>query len=501
MPLLVLPAAEAFERIRNETARWPGRTPGQAGRLSPVAKPTLEPSFRFGREDLIFTIGSCFARNLEKQLMIEGYNPAFASFRLPPEAAAGCDQEVMLHRYVPQSIANELAWALPGEAPFPEACYYQEPGGWRDLQLHVGAPAAPLEAIKARRLALADYMATAARARVFIMTVGLAEAWFDRTTGLYLNAAPPARARKLFPDRFEFHLLSHDDILAGLEQVHAVLARRGREDLRMLVTVSPVALSTTFTGSDILVANSYMKSALRTAVETFVRGHDNVDYLPSYESVVLSERPRAWRDDGAHVSDELVRLNVLRMLQAYSSEPGEVGAALEALEANDHIHAARQALAWDLPDRALASYRAAVAAAPQDGLVLLEVGRFLMGRKCWDEAQPIVERSLQAGAGVYGGWYCLARIHYERRRYRAAWDAAVRALEQEPDSSPLINLCADLTLRLGRREEALVFAEQHCRLEPESVASRRRLEKLRKGPGLFGRRRPRGASLAAEGGA
>src|SRR5206468_12443076 len=98
---------------------------------------------------------------------------------------------------------------------------------------------------------------------------------------------------------------------------------RGHPDLRMLVTVSPVAMSTTFTGGEVLVANSYSKAVQRAAVEAFVRRHDNVDYFPSFESVMLSDRRQAWRDDQAHASDAIVRLNVLRMIEAYAAEEEE----------------------------------------------------------------------------------------------------------------------------------------------------------------------------------
>src|SRR6201999_3175901 len=101
------------------------------------------------------------------------------------------------------------------------------------------------------------------------------------------------------------------------------LARHGRPDLQILATVSPVALNSTFTGDDILLANTYMKSALRTAVEVFARSHERVDYFPSYESVTLSDHRRAWAEDEAHVTDEIVRRNVLLMLEAYGEPTPE----------------------------------------------------------------------------------------------------------------------------------------------------------------------------------
>ena len=483
MPLLVLSARDAFRRAAAEHSRWPGRLAGQMARLRPMARPVLAPSFRFGPSDPVFTIGSCFARNIEKQLLIEGYNVAYRRFSLPPEPGAAIDPDLMLHRYVPQSIANELAWAL-GEEPFPEAFYYQEDGGWRDLQLHIGAPAAPLETIRARRQALTDYMRLACEARVFVMTVGLAEAWFDRETGLYLNTAPPASARSQFKQRFEFHLLGPDEILAGLERIHGLLTRHGRPGLQILATVSPVALNSTFTGDDILLANTYMKSALRTATEVFARSHDRVDYFPSYESVTLSDPRRAWAEDQAHVTDEIVRRNVLLMLEAYGEPTPARGRALEALKAYDQLQLAREALAWDREDKALDLYRAAAAAAPEDAVVLVEAGRFLMKRRRWAEASRLLEAALEHGGEHYTGWYWLARIRHRQHRYAAAWEAAQEARRREPQHTPVLNFCADLATRLGKLDEALACAEEHARLEPGSASSQARLKRLR------ARRRP-----------
>ena len=80
MPLLVLPATEAIARQRSDQSRWPRTQQAQAERLMPLAKPKFSPSFRINKEELVFTVGSCFARNIEKQLMLEGYNVAAGEF-------------------------------------------------------------------------------------------------------------------------------------------------------------------------------------------------------------------------------------------------------------------------------------------------------------------------------------------------------------------------------------------------------------------------------------
>ncbi len=494
MPLLVLPAEEAIRRAEDPRAQWPKTPEAQARRLVPIAQPDFQPSFRIDKSQPIFTIGSCFARNIEKQLLLEGYNVAMAHFAPPPEPDARADPDALLHRYLIHAIGNELSWALDPEAAFPEAAYVElEPGGWFDLHLHQMAAPSPIALVKARRKAIGDYMGLAARARLVVITLGLAEAWFDLRTGHYINAVPPQRARQLFPRRFEFRLLDPEEVLAELERVLALLAARGHPDLRVLITVSPVAMNTTFTGGEVLVANTYMKSAQRAAVEAFVRRHDNVDYFPSYESVTLSDRRRAWRADGAHVSDELVRLNVLRMLEAYGEGGADLDKAERSTRAFAHVQAAREAVKAGRAKAAHACYRAAVEDGPEEGLILMEYGRFQLERRRFAEAATLAEASVRHGAGAYGGHWLHAQALYGARRYREADAAAAKAREAQPSHPGVINVSANIARKLGRLEEALAFAARHQEIAPDARGSKRRLEALahaverRKRNGILGR--------------
>lgn len=55
-------------------------------------------------------------------------------------------------------------------------------------------------------------------------------------------------------------------------------------------TVSPVPLYLTFSGEDIIVANTYSKSVLRAVCNAVENSRKRVDYFPSYEAVTLSTR-------------------------------------------------------------------------------------------------------------------------------------------------------------------------------------------------------------------
>ncbi len=215
-------------------------------------------------------------------------------------------------------------------------------------------------------------------------------------------------------------------------------------------------------------------------MEAFVRGHDNVDYFPSYESVVLSDRKRAWRDDQAHASDEIVRLNVLRMIEAYaeSDEAPEEASAARAAHAFSLVQTAREAAGLDAPDEAVAAYRAAVEAAPGEGLILLEFGRFLYEQRAYEEAAGMVEASTRHGSGAYGGYYYLSQIYYAGKRMEDAYFAAAKARELQPTRPGVIDISANIARKLGRLQEAVELSKLHLKLEPKSEASRQRLEAL-----------------------
>ncbi len=126
-------------------------------------------------------------------------------------------------------------------------------------------------------------------------------------------------------------MLGVEETTSALDDIHALLSRHMTDDFRILRTVSPVPLASTFRDADVITANSYSKSSLRTAAESFAAAHENVDYLPVYESVMLTNSAIAWDVDLRHPSDFIVKLNVMRMLQAYFPDaPGFEEAAIEA---------------------------------------------------------------------------------------------------------------------------------------------------------------------------
>ncbi|MBX9883563.1 MAG: GSCFA domain-containing protein [Novosphingobium sp.] len=318
MPLLVLSGNEAMVNVKaNPASSWPQR--GELGnRLEPLARPGFRPSFRFAAGEPIFTIGSCFARNIEKVLESEGFLiPTRDIIRADP--VFGQIGHNILNNYGAPAILNEIRWALDPAHVFSEEKAFLEiyDGKFVDVHLNHALKPAPIEVVRGRRRAILNAYQALRDCRVVIITLGLAECWFDQQTGVYLNTAPRRSMIRAFPERFQLHVLSHDEVLAAMRETLALIRQYGHPDVRVILTVSPVPLGATFRQEDVMVANAYSKAVLRTVAEAITLTHDFVDYYPSYESVTLSERQHALEPDQVHPTKAAIELNTGRLVRSY----------------------------------------------------------------------------------------------------------------------------------------------------------------------------------------
>jgi hypothetical protein len=298
----------------SRSARWssgwevePAPETAWARLRAPFFRPDVTPGFEIGRDDEIFAVGSCLARGVEAAFNARGFPVASltSAFDDYPIRTRGSNPMGFTNKYNPWSIANELAWAFEAGGLPPDALVQVDAERWMDPHAtpifeHTGR-----EETLARHRQLTELFQRTRRCRVITVTLGLIEAWHDRATGLYTNASPPLLRDD--PDRFELHVLDFADITAALERIHALLAAHCRPDHRVVVTVSPVPLEATFTGQDVVIANTHSKALLRAAAAEWCAKHENLHYFPSFEIVTSSDRSLAWHMDGRHVSHELVR--------------------------------------------------------------------------------------------------------------------------------------------------------------------------------------------------
>ena len=140
---------------------------------------------------------------------------------------------------------------------------------------------------------------------VVMLTLGLTETWFDNETQTYLNGSPPMQLITKMPDRFVFRNMSIFDCIDDLEHIVSHIRQMNKE-AKIIMTVSPVPINTTFTAEDAIVANARSKATLRTAIAEVMARHNSIDYFPSYEMVTMSPRELAYGEDQLHVRVPMV---------------------------------------------------------------------------------------------------------------------------------------------------------------------------------------------------
>lgn len=319
MPIEKIPGETAWSTLEhNANGRWP--SPKFADRLYPRATPFANAHFHIRSDDKIFCIGSCFARELETSLARLGFSVLSVIRGLPQSPNRRTSDAGMFNKYNVASIRNELLWAIAEESPYHHDHVFIETEGdlLEDYQLAGQNYADEPQHARAFREAFNKSFSLITEADVVVVTLGLSEAWFDRETGLYLNASVPPKLVKRYPHRFELHVLDYHDTLKMLEESYELLQRGLSPGFRLLVTVSPVPLLATFRDQDVLVANTYSKAVLRSAVEQFSSGKENVAYFPSLEFVTLSDPRRVWdKRDFRHVDRSFVDHIMRRVMEEF----------------------------------------------------------------------------------------------------------------------------------------------------------------------------------------
>lgn len=308
-------------RRRNPHAKWepPDDPTSAAHRLATgeFVRVHTSPSFEIQPGAKVVTIGSCFARNVERTLGALGMDVPANRFSLPDEyyQQEGPAPNAVLNKYSTQSIENEILLDLD-LVEYPNNGFIEAPdGNWWD-PLTTSVKALPFEQMSEVRGWIRDLTRNVLDCDVLLMTLGLNQVWLDRETGISVNEMPPAAIARAYPDRWELAVTGAAENVASLERVVTALEAANPE-IRIVITVSPVPMSATFTTSDVIAANGYSKAVLRVAAQEIAERFDCVDYFPSYEMAVNSPPEMVWTTDRLHVTDKAVRFIVGCFVEDY----------------------------------------------------------------------------------------------------------------------------------------------------------------------------------------
>jgi len=242
------------------------------------------------KETRFFTMGSCFARNLAKSLRERGY----AAFHME------------ISEYINTTFANKVFvdWLSGAEIDpaIRERIVELLPPQWSKENT--------LEVIRT--------------AGVFILTLGVAPAFFDRTTGDFVLPRPSALNSRVLAEKYLFRTTSVkenvDNVLYLINFIRSI-----SPDIKIVVTVSPVPILASFEFESAVQADCLSKSTMRLVAHEVVNNSniENILYWPSFEVFRWAGSNASnyyAADDGAawHVSEDKVAGTIKAFVDMFS---------------------------------------------------------------------------------------------------------------------------------------------------------------------------------------
>ncbi len=279
-----------------------------AALLGSEVDPVVEVPFQIGRSDWIATAGSCFAQHISRTLVELDYR-----YMVTEPAPAGVGAELNYgvfparfgNIYTVRQLLQTFDRAYGLFRPL-DVTWQRSDGALVDPfrpQIQPAGFGAEAELLADRKHHLACVRAMFEGCDVFIFTLGLTEAWVSSRDGAVFPVAPGVSGGA-FGDDYAFHNLTVAEMTADLLAFIAKL-RAVNPDVRLIFTVSPVALVATYESRHVLTANTYSKAALRVVADEVVRATPRAAYFPSYEIITGPQaRGRYFADDLRSVTQD-----------------------------------------------------------------------------------------------------------------------------------------------------------------------------------------------------
>lgn len=243
-------------------------------------------------DDKIATAGSCFAQNISRFLRTIGRDiyiaePAHPS--MTDELAQEMHYKQFSARYgniytVRQLL--ELFLQATGKREIIED-FASENGRVYDLlrpSIQPNGFSSIAEAQADRAFHIQSVRRLFETADTFIYTLGLTEAWVNSDYNFVYPSCPGTIHGQFDKDKHIPVNFTYNEIMSDvISFINGLLEINPR--VKIILTVSPVALSATFGNENVLVATSYSKSVLRGVCGEVKNMYSNVEYFPAYEII------------------------------------------------------------------------------------------------------------------------------------------------------------------------------------------------------------------------
>ena len=217
------------------------------------------------KSDRIATIGSCFTGNISTFLRNNGFDVPILNAEYSGNLATGSFSDEVFNTYILRYLF-ELAFGdetLVGD-------------DFKVVNQHNNKTAFSVSALKD----------TFYSSRVFIITLGLAEVWFNKRTGEVYKTAKAVGDYD--EDIHDFRVTTVQENLENIEYVYQAI-RHNVKNASVIFTLSPVPLKATFRSMGCIPANSISKAILRVALDSLMskfKNDSHLHYFPSYELIL-----------------------------------------------------------------------------------------------------------------------------------------------------------------------------------------------------------------------
>lgn len=273
-------------------------------RTDPGVSLDFNPKFTFDADTKFFTIGSCFARNIEHELRKRELPLLSWAKKLPPEHFVLEGKE---SRSGYQNVFTPGA-ILEASRLITRKDSNHSIVGENDVYFDLLTPALkglPHDIATSNREHLLSIYRNMPKADVLVLTLGYNEAWYYLPDQSWVNKAPASGFLRKNISDFKFNILNYSSVSALLEEAIKNF-RQQSKDLKVVLTVSPVPLGTTLSTDHVVVANQRSKATLHAVAMALRKKYDFVDYFPSYEIISSQDKQDVFEGDGTHVKSEAV---------------------------------------------------------------------------------------------------------------------------------------------------------------------------------------------------
>lgn len=294
--------------------------------------PITEPPFKIAATDRIVTLGSCFAQHVARFMSNSGFNHHITEQAHPimPKAIAqkhnyGLFAARYGNVYTAKQFLQLLHRAYGQFAPRVDSWVNGTDGTVVDPfrpQIQPAGFLSEKELQEDRRQHFACVRAAVEEMDVLVCTLGLTEAWVDTHDGAVFPIAPGIAGGKFNPDDVAF---KNFDEIETYDDMHSALSliREIRPDVRIILTVSPVALNATYEPRHVLQSTVWSKAVLRIVAEKCAQKFKNCVYFPSYEIITSPHaRGQYFASDCREVTPEGVKHVMKLFLRHFADVEG-----------------------------------------------------------------------------------------------------------------------------------------------------------------------------------